>query len=313
VRIAVASPIDGVALARLREHHDVLCTYEDPRPLPEAIADREALVFRSGVAVTADLLDAATDLRLLVRAGSGLDNLDLDHAERRGIELVRIPEPGAQAVAELTFAFMLALSRNLISADRSMREARWAKFELEGHLLQGKTLGVVGLGSIGTRVAKMGLAWDMRAVGCVQRPTPERERDLMASGVALLPFEEVVAQADHLCLHVPRTAETIGLIDAGVLARMRPGSYLINLARGGVVDEAALLDALTSGHLAGAALDVHGAEGAGERSPLADLPNVILTPHIGAQAIDAQRRIGERVVEIIDAHAATPRHQEATR
>jgi D-3-phosphoglycerate dehydrogenase len=313
VRIALASPIDGVAIARLREQHDVVCAFEDPGSLPVAIADREALVFRSGVAVTAELLDAAPDLRLLVRAGSGLDNLDLDHAERRGIELVRIPEPGAQAVAELTFAFMLALSRNLIGADRSMREARWAKFELEGHLLQGKTLGIVGLGSIGTRVAQMGLAWGMRAVGCVRRPTPERTRDLMASGVTLLPFDEVVTQADHLCLHVPRNDETIGLIDADVLARMQPGSYLINLARGGVVDEAALHDAIVSGHLAGAALDVHGSEGAGERSPLADLPNVILTPHIGAQAIDAQRRIGERVVEIIHAFAATPHPLEATR
>jgi phosphoglycerate dehydrogenase-like enzyme len=313
VRIAVASPIDGVALARLREYHDVRCTFDEPGSLPTAIADREVLVFRSGVRVDADLLDAAPDLRLLIRAGSGLDNLDLEHAERRGIELVRIPEPGAQAVAELTFAFMLALSRNLLQADRSMRDARWAKFDLEGHLLHGKTLGVVGLGSIGTRVARMGLAWGMHAIGCVAAATPERARDVMGAGITLLPFDDVVAQADHLCLHVPRNDETIGLIDAAVLARMKPGSYLINLARGGVVDEAALHDALVSGHLAGAALDVHGREGAGERSPLADLPNVILTPHIGAQAIDAQRRIGEHVVEIVDAYADTPRPLEASR
>ena len=313
MRIAVASPIDGVALARLREQHDVLCTFDDPGSLREAIADREALVFRSGVAVDAGLLDAAPDLQLLIRAGSGLDNLDLAHAERLGIELVRIPEPGAQAVAELTFAFMLALSRNLIGADRSMREARWAKFEIEGHLLQGKTLGVVGLGSIGTRVARMGLAWDMRVIGCVQRPSPERERDLMASGIALLPFDEVAAQADHLCLHVPRTDETIGLIDADVLARMRPGSYLINLARGGVVDEQALVDALVSGHLAGAALDVHGNERAGERSPLADLPNV--DPHAPHRRAGDRRPAPDRTARrrVIDAHAATPHPLEATR
>jgi phosphoglycerate dehydrogenase-like enzyme len=313
VRIALASPIDGAAVARLRERHDVVPAFEDPGSLPRVIGDREALVFRSGVAVTAELLDAAPDLRLLVRAGSGLDNLDLEHVQRRGITLVRIPEPGAQAVAELTFAFMLALARNLLAADRSMREARWSKFELEGHLLQGKTLGIVGLGSIGTRVATMGGAWGMHAVGCVARPSPERERELLRDGITLLPFDEVVARADHLCLHVPRTDATIGLIGADVFARMRPGAYLINLARGGVVDEAALHDALVSGHLAGAALDVHGREAAGERSPLADLPNVILTPHIGAQAIDAQRRIGERVVEIIDAHAATPHPMEASR
>jgi len=313
VRIAIASPIDGAALARLRERHDVRCTYDDAAPLAEAIGDREVLVFRSGVAITADVLDAAPDLRLLVRAGSGLDNLDLDRVTERGLELVRIPEPGAQAVAELTFAFMLALSRNLLEADRSMRDARWAKFELEGHLLHGKTLGVVGLGTIGTRVARMGDAWGMRAVGCVAHPTDARARGLAEQGIELLPFAEVLAQADHLCLHVPRNDATLGLIGAPELARLRPGSYLINLARGGVVDEAALRDALVDGHLAGAAMDVHGSEGAGERSPLADLSNVILTPHIGSMAVDAQRRIGERVVEIVDARAATPRPLEASR
>ncbi|MEX0984122.1 MAG: NAD(P)-dependent oxidoreductase [Actinomycetota bacterium] len=313
MRIALASPIDGAAIARLREHHDVVRAFDDPGSLPIAIADREVLVFRSGVAVTAELLEAAPELRLLVRAGSGLDNLDMDAVRERGIGLVRIPEPGAQAVAELTFAFMLALSRNLLAADRSMREARWAKFELEGSLLLGKTLGIVGLGTIGTRVATMGLAWGMRTVGCVRNATPERERDLMRTGIALLPFEDVVAEADHLCLHVPRTEETLRLIDAGVIARMKRGSYLINLARGGVVDEDALRSALETGHLAGAALDVHGSEADGERSPLADLPNVILTPHIGAMATDAQRMIGERVVEIIDEHAASPHPLEATR
>jgi D-3-phosphoglycerate dehydrogenase / 2-oxoglutarate reductase len=219
------------------------------------------------------------------------------------VKLVRIPQPGARAVTEMAFAFMLALSRRLLEADRSMRECHWAKHGLSGYLLFGKALGIVGVGNIGGCVADMGVAWGMNVIGCVEHPTPERVREFAGKGVRITGFEQVVAEADYLSIHVPLKDNTRCLMGAAELARMKPGSYLINLARGGIVDELELFGALAGGRLRGAALDVHEQEGEGKLSPLAGLPNVILTPHIGAMAVDTQREIGRRVVEEISSFA----------
>jgi phosphoglycerate dehydrogenase-like enzyme len=244
---------------------------------------------------------AAPDLRLLVRAGSGLDNLDLATVRARSIELVRIPGPGAQAVAELTFGLMIALARGIVIADRSLREAHWVKSQLVGYNLRGKRLGIVGLGSIGSRVATLGLAWEMRPIGVVEHPSVDRAVSFAERGIDLADLDQVLEESDFVSLHVPLSELTRGMIGARELARMKPGAFLVNIARGGVVDEAALLEALQpGGRLRGAALDVHVAEGEGKRSPLADLPNVVLTPHIGAQTIDAQEEIGREVVAIIN-------------
>ncbi len=205
----------------------------------------------------------------------------------------------------MAFAFMLALSRRLLEADRSMRESRWAKEELSGYLLYGKTLGIVGVGNIGGCVADMGIAWGMKVIGCVEHPSPERVQKFREKGVQIVDFDQVLAEADYLSIHVPLKENTQLLIHAAELARMKPGSYLINLARGGIVDEWALYHALTGGgRLRGAALDVHEQEGEGRLSPLAGLSNVILTPHIGAMAVDTQREIGRRVMETISSFAA---------
>jgi phosphoglycerate dehydrogenase-like enzyme len=247
----------------------------------------------------------APDLRLLVRAGSGLDNLDLELVQAQGIVLRRIPGPGAQAVAELTFGLMLGLARGIVHADRQLRAGHWIKSELVGHNLRGKRLGIVGLGSIGTRVAQLGLAWGMRPLGAVARPTDDRRISFADLGIELAGLERVLEEADFLTIHVPLEPATRNLIGAAELARLRPGAYLVNIARGGVVDEAALLAALApEGHIRGAALDVHVAEGEGKVSPLAGRPNVILTPHIGAQTIDAQEEIGREIVAIIEEAAA---------
>ena len=301
MRVLLASRIHPEAVEVLRERHDVVCAFDaTERVLRQVVRDREVLVFRSGVTIDAALMERAPDLQLLIRAGSGLDNLDLGYVERRGIELVRVPGPGARAVAEMAFALMLMLSRNLIEADRSMRLARWAKHELNGYLLQGKTLGIVGLGNIGRTVAGLGVAWGMEVVGCDEHTVRAQAGRLLQEGVRLLGLDQVVRRADHLCIHVPLKDSTHHLIDEGVLARMKRGAYLINLSRGGVVDEKALLEALTDGdRLRGAALDVHEREGEGRLSPLAALPNVILTPHIGAMTVDTQRQIGRRIVEIV--------------
>ena len=209
----------------------------------------------------------------------------------------------AAPVAEHTFALLLALARKVTIADRLIREGRWPKQQLGGPLLRGKTLGVVGAGNIGGLVGQMGYAWGMQVLGCVARPDATLGEQLAARGVTLTDFDEVVERADFVTLHVPLCDTTRHLVDAGVLDRMRPGSLLVNMARGGVVDEKALHEALIQGDtVAGAALDVHETEGEGTVSPLAALQNVVLTPHIGAMAVDTQQRIGARVLELVEAY-----------
>jgi phosphoglycerate dehydrogenase-like enzyme len=306
MRILVASPIDADALAELRTRHDVVAAFGAPEDeLLRLAVDREAIVFRSGVSISSEVLAAATDLRLLVRAGSGLDNLDLEQVRRRGIDLRRVPGPGAQAVAELTFGLMISLARGIALGDRLLRQGHWAKSELIGYNLTGKTLGIVGLGSIGSRVAALGSAWGMHPVGVVDSPSPERTAEFAARGIELTDLDGVLAVADFLTIHVPLSDRTRGMIGAAELARIKPGAFLINVARGGVVDEAALFVELQpGGRLRGAGLDVHVNEGEGKVSPLATLPNVVLTPHIGATTVDAQREIGREVVAIVDAAAS---------
>ncbi len=304
MRVLVASSVYPEALERMRADHDVVCRINASQDeLRAAIADREVLVFRSGVTIDADVMSQAPDLKLLIRAGSGLDNLDLPYAESRGIRLFRIPEPGARAVAELGFALMLNLARQVGLADSLLRKGRWAKNDIVGYLLAGKTLGIVGAGNIGSLVGRLGAAWDMRVTACVMRPSPDRASEFAHQGMELMDFDGVLASADFLSINVPKDKSTLKLIDARALSRMRPGGFLINLSRGGVVDESALLAALESGHLRGAGLDVHENEGEGKISPLAGLPNVILTPHIGANTVDSQRAIGERILEILSAQA----------
>lgn len=268
--------------------------------LEEAIVDQDVLVFRSGVKITRRVLEAGGRLRLIVRAGAGMDNIDWEYAEERNIPIVRVPGPGARAVAEMSFALMLALSREILRADKSMREARWIKPNVSGYLLEDKTLGIVGAGNIGSLVGRLGRAWGMNVIGCTESPTPEDRAKLASFDIELTDLDTVLSSSDYISVHVPLQDSTRMLIDAEALAKVREGAFLINLARGGVVDEHALRDALVSGRLRGAALDVHLEEGDGKRSPLADLDNVILTPHIGANAVDAQSAIGRIVIETIE-------------
>jgi D-3-phosphoglycerate dehydrogenase / 2-oxoglutarate reductase len=309
MKILILSAIDKSAIARLAREHDVVTAIgASDDKLRTLVADREILVFRSGVRLSAELMAGAPELELLVRGGSGFDNVDMDHVTQRGIRFVRIPGPGARAVAELTFGLMLALARGLLPADNAWRQGRWVKNEVTGFLLRGKVLGIVGAGNIGAEVGALGAAWGMNVVGCVAHPTPAVTLELRGRGVRLTEFDEIVATADFLSVHVSLNDSTRNLIDAGVLARMKPGSFLLNLARGGVVDETALRAELLRGErLRGAALDVHAAEGDGKISLLADLPNVVLTPHIGSTTVDTQREIGERVVDIIQTHAGARR------
>ncbi len=306
MKALIVSPTDAGAIARMKQDHDVVVALDaPPETLKELIRDREVLIFRSGVSISGDLMACAPDLKLLIRAGSGTDNLDLAYVRQKGLELVRIPEPGARAVAEMTFGLMLALSRRLFEADHGLREGHWLKHHITGYLLANKTLGIVGVGNIGSTVARMGVAWDMNVIGCVEHPSTGRAADFESHCVRLTDFEEVISSADYVSVHVPLKDSTRNLIDAAAIAKMKPGAFLVNIARGNVVDEQALRRALVEGRLGGAALDVHSAEGEGKISPLADLPNVILTPHIGAATVDTQREIGRRTVEILTHFAAT--------
>lgn len=302
MKIVAASVIDPDALAQLQRNHTVTCAWTfSHAELQRCIADCEILVFRSGVEISAELMERGPRLQLLIRAGSGLDNLDIDYLRARGLQLVRLPMPGARAVAELTFGVMIILARQILIADRELRNGHWLKHSLPGYLLKGKTIGIVGAGNIGSMVGEMASQWGMDAIGCVARPDREVAQRLQRRRIRLAPFEEVLTQADFLTLHVPLNADTRGLIGSSELARMKQGSYLINMARGGVVDEAALFDALTEPErLAGAALDVHALEGEGHCSPFSELTNVVLTPHVGATTIDSQREIGKQIISAID-------------
>lgn len=303
MKILLASSIDPASVGVLEAEHDVVRAFNaQPEQLKDLISDREVVVFRSGVRLTADVMGSAPELKLLVRAGSGLDNVDVEHAAGRGIDVVRVPGSSAQPVAEFTFALLLSLVRKVSLADRLLRQGHWPKATLGGPLLTGKTLGIVGAGNIGARVGEMGAAWGMRPLGCVASPSDRISGALAKRGVTLTDFQTVVAEADFLCLHVPLDSATRHMIDARVFSHLKQDSYLVNVARGGVVDEQALYPELTeNGKLLGAALDVHENEGEGTVSPFAELPNVVLTPHIGAMALDSQRLIGERVVELVTA------------
>ncbi|MCG3154371.1 MAG: Hydroxypyruvate reductase [bacterium] len=315
MRILIASSIAPEAIDRLRTQHDVVCAFNAPEEkLKALVADREMLICRSGVTISAAVMASAPQLQLIIRAGSGTDNIDMDYVRQHGIRLERIPEPGAKAVAELAFAMMLGLARHLLQADRLLRQGHFAKHELSGYLLRGKVLGIVGAGNIGSLTGEMAAAWGMKVLGCVAHPSAAVAAALAQKGVQLATFEEVVANADFLSLHVPLTPATRHLINANVLAAMKPGSYLINMARGGVVEEQALYAALLAGTtLRGAGLDVHQNEKEGQVSPLAALPNVILTPHVGAQTIDSQREIGERIVAIVAAQRPQPEQRPPVR
>jgi D-3-phosphoglycerate dehydrogenase / 2-oxoglutarate reductase len=313
MKILVLSPIDEGSFERLNEDNDVASAVGvGSKSLQELAADREVFVFRSGVTISGELLAAAPNLRLIVRAGSGLDNIDLSDARRRGIRLMNIPGPSAQSVAELTFGLMLDLARRISVADRFVREARWPKHELLGQLLFEKTVGIAGAGNIGSRVGELAVAWGMKAIGCVEHPAPQVAEALGRKGIELADLDEVLRTGDFVTINLPLQESTRNLIDRRALSLMKPGAFLINVARGGIVDEGALYDELTMpGRLGGAALDVHAREGEGEVSSFSDLPNVILTPHIGSMTAECQREIGERLLEIVAAFGRGALEDEA--
>jgi D-3-phosphoglycerate dehydrogenase / 2-oxoglutarate reductase len=262
--------------------------------LIEAMPGASALVIRSATQVTAAVFEAGTDLVVVGRAGIGLDNVDVDAATRRGVMVVNAPQSNVLSAAEHTIALLLAQARNVPQADRDLKAGHWNRTRWEGVELHGKTLGIVGLGRVGVLVAQRALAFGVQLMAYDPYVSAERARQL---GVQLVgDLEELIRQADFLTIHLPKTPETLGLINADLLAHAKPSLRLVNTARGGIVDEGALADAVREGKIAGASLDVFAAEPTTE-SPLFELDSVVVTPHLGASTAEAQDKAGITIAE----------------
>ncbi len=257
-----------------------------PDRLAREIEDCHGLIVRSRIKVTADLIERARNLRAIVRSGVGVDNIDVAAASKKGIAVMNVPGANAISVAELVFAMILALYRKIVPATESMRAGRWEKKRFKGNEIYEKTLGIIGYGRIGREVVKRAIAFGMKVL--ISDPYIEKLEDEHPD-VRLTTLQELLTCSDILSLHTPLDETTRGLIGAEELARCKPNAILINCARGGVVDEAALFEALKSGKIAGAGLDVFEREPPGDL-PLLQLPNVVATPHIGASTVEAQDR-----------------------
>ena len=267
-----------------------------PSELAEALDGIDALLVRSATRVPREALLRSSRLRIIGRAGVGVDTIDLDAATERGIAVVNAPGGNTIAVAELTFALLLALVRKIPAADQSMRAGAWDRTTLGGTELNGKTLGLVGAGRVGGEVARRAHAFGMTVLAHDPHLAPERAAELE---IQLVPLDDLLRTSDVVSLHTPLTEQTRGLVGARELGLMSPDAVLLNAARGGVVDETALLDALKSGQLAGAALDVYAQEPLATDHPFRSLENVVLTPHLGASTEEAQRNVALEVADAV--------------
>ncbi len=301
MRILVADNLAPEGIEVLREHEDCEVTVPeniDAEALLKVIPDYDALIVRSRTKVTAEVIAAAGRLKVIGRAGVGVDNVDVPEATRRGIIVLNAPEGNMLSTCELTMGMMLALARNIPQAAASIRAGKWEKKRYAGHELHGKVLGIIGLGRIGSEVARRAAAFGMIVIAADPYCTPEMARRVE---VRLVEFDDLLGAADFITIHSPLTDETRGLIGSEQFGRMKDSVYLVNCARGGIVDEAALQAALQSGKVAGCALDVFETEPPGD-SPLLQLDRVIATPHLGASTAEAQAGVACEVARrVLDA------------
>ena len=295
-RVLITEELAERGLARLRdEGHEVDVRLGlTPEELLSVVPGAAALVIRSETQVTAAVLEAGTDLLVVGRAGIGLDNVDVDAATRNGVLVVNAPQSNVLSAAEHTMALLLAQARNVPQAHSALVGGEWARERYQGVELHGKTLGVVGLGRVGTLVAQRANAFGMHIIAFDPYVSASRAAQM---GVELLDdVADVCRRADFLTVHLPKTPETIGIIGSKELADVRPGVRIVNTARGGIIDESALLEALRNGRVAGAAVDVFEIEPVTSH-PLFELDNVIVTPHLGASTAEAQDKAGLAIAE----------------
>ena len=292
-RILIADPIHPHALSFLRSNSRIEVAVAkglSEAQLIDLIADYEAIIVRSKTSVTTSVIEAARRLKVIGRAGNGLDNIDVATATQRGIAVLNAPSVSSNSTAEFALAQLLSLSRNLPQAHASMRAGEWQPARFMGTQVMSKSVGVIGFGAVGRKFARLCLALKMEVL--VHDPFLNFENE--EAGIEAVTLEELLARADYVSLHCPLTERTRHLIDAVKLAQMKPGARLINCARGELIDETALLEALQSGRLAGAALDVYASEPP-VNSPLLTLDSVVLTPHLGASTEEAQQMVGLKI------------------
>ncbi|MCY4197845.1 MAG: phosphoglycerate dehydrogenase [Rhodobacteraceae bacterium] len=266
---------------------------KDPAQLAEVIHDYDGLAVRSATKVTAELLERAGKLRLVGRAGIGVDNVDITSASRRGIIVMNTPFGNAITTAEHTIAMMLSLARRIPQANESTRQGKWEKSRFTGVELAGKTLGVVGCGNIGAGVCRRARGLNMKVLGFDPFLSHEHAQNLQIEKVS---YDELISRADFISFHVPLTEKTHHILDQEAIARTKKGVRIINCARGGIVDEAALVAGLQSGQIGGAAIDVFESEPP-EGNPLLAIPDVVVTPHLGASTTEAQEKVAEQIAE----------------
>lgn len=297
-RILVTEQIAEGGLDRLREigHEVDVQLGPAPEELLSLVPGASALIIRSATQVTAEVLAAGADLIVVGRAGIGLDNVDVDAATAQGVMVVNAPQSNIVSAAEHTMALLLASARNVPQAHAALVDGRWERSEWEGVELIDKTLGVVGLGRIGKLVADRAKGFGMRLVAFDPFVSADRAKMM---GVELLELDQVIAESDFLTIHLPKTPETLGLINRDLLIRAKPSLRIVNVARGGIVDEADLADCLNGGIIAGAGLDVFSAEPMTE-SPLFGIPSVVVTPHLGASTREAQDKAGDTIASMVE-------------
>jgi D-3-phosphoglycerate dehydrogenase len=287
---------EGIEMMEERGYEITNCCDLQKNQLPNIIGEYDAIIVRSATKVTADLIEKAKKLKVIGRAGEGLDNIDLKKATEKGIAIVNTPHVSAVSVAELTIGHLLSLARNIVEGTISLREGRWAKEELMGVEINGKTLGIVGCGSIGKTVERLAIALGMKVIGV----------DMCVYG-RFVTLEEMLPEADFITIHVPLTPHTRHILSTKEFHMMKDGVMLIDCSRGGVVDQEALYQALVSGKVKAAALDVFEEEPPKD-SKLLKLKNVQATPHVGAQTHEAQLRAGvliaKKVIEALEKSAS---------
>ena len=295
MKLLICDPTAPTAIAAMREAGIEVDVRDDitPEELEGIIAGYDGMVVRSRTKVREPLIDKAANLKVIIRGGVGLDNIDVEYAESKGVEVRNTPSASSNSVAELTVGYLLALVRQIPQATASMKAHKWEKKAFsKGGELAGKTLGLVGYGRIGRLVAKKVLALDMQVFAYdpyVKEAQP---------GVDLTDLENLLSRSDFISLHVPHTPETHYIVGAEAFEKMKDGVYIVNCGRGGTLDEAALYNAIKSGKVAGAALDVYEDEKEERGKRLMDLPQVIGSPHIGAGTMEAKARVGEEVARI---------------
>jgi D-3-phosphoglycerate dehydrogenase len=304
-RILVSDNLSDQGLAMLRSRADVELDYRpglDENALCEAIRAADALIIRSGSQVTARVIEAAEHLRVIGRAGIGIDNVDLDAASKRGIAVMNTPTGNAITTAEHTLSLMMSLARWVPIATASVKAGKWERKKFEGRELAGKTLGIIGLGTIGRLVAERAKALRMRVIAFDPVLTPDRAVSL---GVELCELDALWSESDVITVHTPLTPQTKGLINDATVDKLKKGVLLVNCARGGIYDEGAVLRGLERGHIGGAAFDVFEAEPPPQGHPLVQHERVICTPHLGASTHEAQERVAIEIVDQVLAFLTT--------